>query len=195
MALVLLAASVAVLFPVMLQQLGVVDPVRIAHDLSSTRTAIESFHVNTRDAYPSATSHLLEPITTGDFGIDGTNFTPAQVAGWRGPYLDAAESPGSSILTGAAVEIKNGLVLFDTDANQPALSVADGDWVAVVTTEMSAEIFEQVNDYIDGRQEPDGYGEGLSSHTGRLRLVPPFPPFDLTNVSGDVYYLSVPFVP
>lgn len=192
---VVLAVIVMAILPGVLQQVNRADPVRVAHDLTNVRQAIDLFHLQAR-AYPSKLDQLISPITATDLNAEGTLFTARQIAGWAGPYLATSLSaPGANIPTGGDVQIQNGFALFQKDTisgpgNSPP---AVANYLAVKTTTMTSTTFEAVNDIIDGEAEPDGWGAGKSMQTGLFRLVPPVPPSSNVNVTGIAFYLAVPY--
>lgn len=193
----ILSVIAVVAVPIVIQQAERAGPVRIAHDLASVRTAADLFHLQTRTAYAHYLDDLITGISITDTELDGSTYTAGEVSGWSGPYLDPVlAAPRGNIHTGSDVEIENFFEFFDVDANTAVAASNRGiaEFVAISTTTMTSTTFEAVNDIIDGEAEPDGYGPGLSSHSGRFRLVPPVPtPIASTNVSGWGYYLAIPY--
>jgi prepilin-type N-terminal cleavage/methylation domain-containing protein len=193
--LIVLAVVVVAILPGVVQQVNRADPVRVAHDLTNVRTAIDLFHLQSR-AYPRRLDHLITRITASDSTAEGTLYTARQVAGWAGPYLATGlSSPGANIGTAGDVQIQNSFALFRKTDTFGSGSVPPilANYIAVKTTTMTAATFEAVNDIIDGEAEPDGWGAGKSMQTGLLRLVPAFPPLTPIDVTGITFYLAAPY--
>lgn len=198
--LILLGILVAIVFPVVTQQIDDAEPTKAANDLANIRTAIELFHLNVRPTFPGDIEDLAVQITsTTDTDVDGTTSfqAPKDSVRWKGPYVDApvtSETAGDSIIeTGFSGLIVNDLALFDADANDADDFVtpgstypADADFVAIVIHGLSTTEFEAINDLIDGN-EPDGSAAGQSQQAGKLRYLDP------GTASFTTYYLAVPY--
>ncbi|MFO7892386.1 MAG: prepilin-type N-terminal cleavage/methylation domain-containing protein [Longimicrobiales bacterium] len=197
--LILLGILVAIVFPVVTQQIDDAEPTKAANDLANIRTAVELFHLNIRPTYPGDIEDLAVQITSAtDTDVDGTAFqAPKDSVRWKGPYVDAAvtsETAADSVIeTGFSGYVVNNLALFDADVNDaddfsaPASSYPDAaDFVAIVIHGLSATEFEATNDLIDGN-ETDGSAAGQSQQAGKLRYLDPG--------TGDfsTYYLAVPY--
>lgn len=199
--LILLGILVAVVFPVVTQQIDDAEPTKAANDLANLRTAVELFHLNVRPTYPGDIEDLSVQITTTDTDADEvTAFTaPRDSTRWKGPYVDA--SVVSTVQTDTVIEtgfgggILNDIALFSTVNNDAddfgtptSIFPDDADFVALVIVGLSTTEFEAINDLVDG-DEPDGAAAGQSQTTGNLRLLDP----DGAGGNDTAYYLAVPY--
>jgi prepilin-type N-terminal cleavage/methylation domain-containing protein len=199
--LILLGILVAVVFPVVTQQIDDAEPTKAANDLANIRTAVELFHLNIRPTFPGDIEDLAVQISTADTDVDGsTSFqAPKDSVRWKGPYVDATvvstAAADTVIETGYSGGILNGITLFNTanndadDFGTPSSSFpADADFVAVVIVGLSTTEFESINDLVDG-DEPDGSAAGQSQVSGKLRYLDP----DGAGGNDTAYYLAVPY--
>ena len=202
--LILLGILVAVVFPVVTQQIDDAEPTKAANDLANIRTAVELFHLNIRPTHAGDLEDLAIEITTGDNGIRGDAFQdPKDLNRWKGPYLDAAVTSTSAteevIETGYSGGIQNDLVLFDIDVasggeaddftTTTSTYPDDGDFVAVRINGLSETEFEAINNLIDG-DETDGNSTATDSqNAGKFRYLDP----DGDTTRDVAYYLAVPF--
>ena len=197
-AILILGVLAGMLSPVVVRQSGRADPVRIAHDLASVRTAVDLFHLQTRTAYPRRLPDLITPITAGALSLDSLPYTAAEAARWSGPYLEPVlASAGANIRTGSGVEIRNTFAFFNPDEDDNCVRTASnrgpGDYVAIRTLNMTWDTFKAVNDIFDGEQEPDGFGPGFSTHMGRFRMNACPVPINTGSPTGAAYLLVRPY--
>ena len=85
----LIAILAAVVVPTITSQVKKGDPNRVGNDLLAVRGGVEQFLTDVR-RYPGSIAQLVSTITTGQNALAGTaigNFGTADVAHWRGPYL------------------------------------------------------------------------------------------------------------
>lgn len=200
--LILLAILVAIVFPVVVQQVDDAEPTKAANDLTNIRTAIELFHLNVRPTFPGDIEDLATQISTLDTDADeATAFTaPRDSVRWKGPYIDATVistvQADTVIETGFGAGILNDIALFNTlsnDADDFATPTStfpdDADFVALVIVGLSVTEFEAINDAIDGDGELNGAGAGQSQTSGKLRFLDP----DGAGGPDTAYYLAVPY--
>lgn len=84
---VVIGTLAAVLVPALTRLAPSGDPVRIASDVRSVKTAIDIFSQNVRPLMPGDIEDLLNHITTGDKSLDGAVYRVADLEKWKGPYL------------------------------------------------------------------------------------------------------------
>lgn len=186
----------ALISPVVMRGIRTAEYVRVVHDLDAARRAIQLFSLNLRDVYPDKVKHVVDPIAPGDLQFNQEPYTTSHIARWKGPYLDASPDPVTEVVrTRLGIEITAFLAWFNSNENVELLAFSEAvNWVAIKTSEITSTDFEEMNDLIDGEAEPDGALAGQSQTTGRLRLVPPFPPVVPGDVlSGNVFYLAAPY--
>lgn len=202
--LILLGILVAIVFPVVTQQIDDAEPTKAANDFANIRTGIELFHLNVRPTFPGDIEDLAVQIdATNDSTLgSATNDydDPKDVNRWKGPYIDASvtsEDPTASVLfTGFSGEIINDLKLFDSDqgtggtsedfTTDPATTIT-ADFLALQIDNLDEEEFEAINDLIDGT-DATSEADGTTSQTnGKFRYLDP-------DGSGKTaFYLAVPY--
>lgn len=98
----IVAVLAGVLLPALFNQLGRGDTGRLAEDLGNLRTGVETFGTDTH-RLPSKISQLTTAITTTDTDIHGNVYTAANVAKWKGPYVnrDLVSSTGGGTFSDA----------------------------------------------------------------------------------------------
>jgi prepilin-type N-terminal cleavage/methylation domain-containing protein len=104
----IIAVLAGVLLPALFNQMGRGDTGRLASDLSSLRTGVETFGSDTH-RLPSKISQLIIAITTSDTDINGDTYTSSTIAKWKGPYVnrDIVTATGGGTFSDALV-IKTG---------------------------------------------------------------------------------------
>lgn len=166
-ALILLAILVAVIFPVVTQQIDDADPAKAANDLTNLKTGLEVFQLNVRPAYPSDLEDLANPITTDDefltrAGVD--LYGTGQTTRWNGPYIDkalplvAGTAFGDAFVTGYGGVIQNDLIQYDAQNDCPlggtnCTTAYDGDnqvFVAIMITGLGEDQAQRISRLIDG---------------------------------------------
>lgn len=185
--LILLAILAAAVFPVLTQQTDDADPIRVANDLSSIKTGVQTFRLDLRPEFPGDLEDLAyAPATTIERSVDGDVYGATLAGRWNGPYIDAgltsaatAQVTGNAIGTGFGAQIQNEIVCFDRAANDvatpSAISCDNGvDAVALRITGLTADMFNQIDEVIDG---------SASATAGNFRFV------DAT----DAYYFLSPY--
>lgn len=75
-----------VLLPALFNQLGAGDAGRLATDLRSLRTGVETFGSDVH-RLPANITQLITPITASDADINAASYTAPLIARWKGPYV------------------------------------------------------------------------------------------------------------
>lgn len=196
--LILVSLLVAAVFPVAIQQLGRADAPRMANDLISIKSGIETFNANMRQGYPGDLEDLaLKPVYGTDKTVAGGDFLNNQTqidARWNGPYADfiatvSSTASGALFETGFSSFVDYDLICFNpaSTANDGAgvSTCATGDFVTVLVNQMTQADFDKVNELFDGSSETtasarhDG-GKFRCKTSGTTHCTP-------------AYYLAVPF--
>ncbi len=193
--LIILSGLLAVLFPVVMDQVSRGEPTRTAADLSAVASALSMFRANVLTV-PDDLEDLANPITAADRQISGEPYSVSQLERWRGPYIDvpmveagpADVASPDSLETGYKGFILPVLALFDGAANDsvPLVEAQNANFAAVMVSGLSDEEFEDLNDVVDGVAELDGWpGCSLCSwDRGKLRR-------QLSD--GVTYFLVMPY--
>ena len=198
----IVATLAAVVVPQVVKQFDSADPTRLAEDLNSIRSSIETFGVNVRPNQPQEIEdlvNLIQATTAGDSTALGAAYTASDVANWNGPYLGSsvlstATRNAQVITSGYGVTFNNRLPLFDIDANATGGDTTDtspttaADFVSVLITGLSGSAFNTVNELIDGPSENTAI---LRRHNGRLRCPGNATPND-TDACTAAYFLATP---
>lgn len=193
--LIIMSGLLAVLFPVVMDQVGRGEPTRTGADLSAVVSALSMFRANVLTV-PDDLEDLANPINEADRQLDGRPYSVSQLQRWRGPYIDvpmvelgpADPTSPDSLQTGYKGFIMPVLALFD-GLNNDSLAVAEvanANYAAVMISGLSDEEFETLNDLVDGPAEVSGQpGCTLCSwDRGKLRRQ---------TADGVTYYLAMPY--
>ncbi len=205
----LISVMAAFVVPSVLKKADAADPVKVATDLNSISTAIQSFASDVKGALPGDLEDLTDPLMTNgtcntinpcDSTVTHVNiFTVAQAALWRGPYLQASigPSPDAAIRSGYVADIHNTLVRYDATSGVPewcsgigtqlvpcaGFIVTNPLYVAVRVDSLNLAQALIVNNIIDGPNEAQ---PGLQ---GRFRFPTPASP---TALATPAYFLATP---
>lgn len=205
----LIAVLAAFVVPSVLKKADAADPVKVANDLNSISSAIQTFASDVKGALPGDLEDLTEPLLTNSAcnnlnPCDSTvthidKYTPQQVRLWKGPYLAASimATPTSAIRSGYVAEIHNTLLRFDATSGVPEFCPSVGTalipcagfvatnplFIVVQVDSLNLEQALIVNNIIDGPNETQ---PGLQ---GRLRFPTPALP---TQLATPAYYLAAP---
>jgi prepilin-type N-terminal cleavage/methylation domain-containing protein len=205
----LIAVMAAFVVPSVLKKADAADPVKVANDLNSISTAVQSFASDVKGALPGDIEDLTEPLFTNaacntttpcDSTITHTDiYTAQQVKLWKGPYLAASidADPRSAIRSGYVAQIHNTLVRFDAISGIPEFCPSVGVtlvpctgfiptnplFVAVRVDSLNLAQALIVNGIIDGPNETQ---PGLQ---GRFRFPTPATP---TQLATPAYFLAAP---
>jgi prepilin-type N-terminal cleavage/methylation domain-containing protein len=205
----LLAVLASFVIPSVLKKADAADPVKVANDLNSISTAVQSFASDVKGALPGDLEDLTEPLLTNaacntanpcDSTVTHADiYNPQQVRLWKGPYLAAsiAALPSSAMRSGYVAEIHNELLRFDALSGMPEFCDGTGGaqmpcsgfvatnplFVAVRIDSLTLHQALIVNGIIDGPNETD---PGLQ---GRFRFPTPSLP---TKIASPAYFLAAP---
>jgi prepilin-type N-terminal cleavage/methylation domain-containing protein len=91
----------AIVVPTVTSQIGKGDESRFQSTIGSLRTGITAFVSDTR-RFPSAVSHLFNPITAVQTDLAGSAYGANTVSRWRGPYGSGAMALGGTLPMGLA---------------------------------------------------------------------------------------------
>lgn len=198
----LIAVLASFVIPSVMRKANAADPVKVANDLQSISTAVETFESDVKDL-PGNLEELTQPILTNsacnalqpcDSTITHTAiFNTAEATQWKGPYLDASieRVPSAAIRSGYVADISNVLVRFDAVNGVPEWCPSVGNaqtpcagfvstnplFVAVRVTGLDSTQAAVVNGIIDG---PNETKPGLE---GRFRFA---------TGGSPAYYLAAP---
>jgi prepilin-type N-terminal cleavage/methylation domain-containing protein len=182
----MIAVLAAFVIPSVLRKADAADPVKVANDLNSIGTAVQTFASDLKGILPGDLEDLTQPLLLNP-ACNRTNpcdstvthrdiYTPQQIALWKGPYLAASitADPSALLRSGYVAELSNFLVRFDAITGVPELCPVSGGitttctgfvstnplFVAVRLTGLSAKQAVQVNSIIDGPNEVNPGLEG-----------------------------------
>jgi len=200
----LLAVLAAFVIPTVVKKAGVGDPVKVASELASSRTAREGFQSDIKDGFPNQLRMLTDVPTAQNHFIDSTTaLTAAQIQSWNGPYVAATIGTlaTDSLPTGYTAYVKNFITRYDAVDNAAALYVTPGAgtggtfnpantiFATLTIVGLTVPQARIVNKFIDGGDDADVVaGPYLGANvTGRFR-------YDKPNANGVVvaYYLASP---
>lgn len=176
----LIAVMAAFVIPSVMRKADAADPVKVANDLLTISTGVQTFASDVKGALPGDLEDLTQPLLSNsscnslnpcDSTITHTElYTVQQSAQWKGPYIAASISadPTSTIRSGYVADISNTLVRYDGITGVPEFCssgtttilvpcagfVATNPlFVGVKVTGLSAAQADIVNQIIDGPNE------------------------------------------
>jgi prepilin-type N-terminal cleavage/methylation domain-containing protein len=199
----MVAVLAAFVVPSVLRKADAADPVKVANDLNSIATAIQTFAYDLKGTLPGDVEDLTQPLMVNqactvaspcDSTVTHRNtYSLQEAARWKGPYLSASVSadPGALIRSGYIADISSYLVRFDAITGVPEFCQLTGGsstvcsgfvptnplFVSTRVTGLSQKQAFQVNDIIDG---PNEVYPGLE---GRFRFQ---------SAGSPAYYLAAP---
>lgn len=205
----LIAVLAAFVVPSVLRKADSADPVKVANDLNSISTAVQTFASDVKGTLPGDLEDLTEPLLTNatcnnfnpcDSTVTHADiYTSQQVKLWKGPYLAASvmPDPQSAIRSGYVGEIHNTLLRFDALSGVPEFCPGVGQaqvpcagfiptnplFVSVRVDSLNLAQADLVNHLIDGPNETQ---PGLQ---GRFRYPTPATP---TRLASPAYFLAAP---
>ena len=182
----LLAVLASFVVPSVMRKADSADPVKVANDLNSISTAIQTFSSDLKGILPGDIQDLTQPILVNSLcnratPCDSTithrdRYTAQQAVLWRGPYLAAsiARDPNALLRSGFVADFSNTLTRFDAVNGVPELCQLEGGgsvtcngfvasnplFIAVKITGLNREQALQVNAIIDGSNELNPGFEG-----------------------------------
>jgi general secretion pathway protein G len=158
--LILLAVLAAAVFPIVTQQSDQGDPVRVANDLGSIRSAVEQFRLDVRPTWPGDLEDLAHaPVNDVNDDPDLNGDAIGNAAKWNGPYIDLALTETAATVTGDAftsafgAEVQNDLICLSTGVtfvDLTATDCADGNLVAVEIEGLDQAEADKLEALIDG---------------------------------------------
>jgi prepilin-type N-terminal cleavage/methylation domain-containing protein len=200
----IIATVAAFVVPSVMRKADAADPVKVANDLNSISTAVQSFASDVKGALPGDLEDLTTPLLvntacTSLNPCDSTVthaavYTIKQAQQWKGPYLAAsvAATPTALLRTGYLADISNVLVRYDETTGMPefcetgtsSVTVPCAGFVATNPLFIGVRVLglndkqaALVNELIDG---PNEARPGLE---GRFRYPPS---------GGPAYFLAAP---
>jgi type II secretory pathway pseudopilin PulG len=142
--LAIMAALAAILLPVVTSQVAKSQAAEVVGDLTSLRTAAETFVVNV-GRYPGDIDDLTAPITDAtDLDINGDAYPAGLQGKWSGPYLDKVIGDDGALATGFGGRIQDAL---QTKAHPSAATV---NYLTVQILGIAQADFNRIDEQIDG---------------------------------------------
>ena len=139
-ALVILAVVAAVVYPTAAAQLRTGHATALANQLSNLRDAIGNYRQNV-GAYPRSLTVLTTAPTVADIDACGTALSAAEVAAWRGPYINQ-NIVGAMPVANASVQTAM-IRTPGTGVNQPGV-------LTITTTGVDSDIANELEARYDG---------------------------------------------
>lgn len=175
----LLAVLASFVVPSVIRKADAADPVKVANDLNSISTALQTFSSDLKGVLPGDIEELTQPLLVNSLcnratPCDSTithqvSFSTQQALLWKGPYLAASidRDPNALLRSGYVADISNTLSRFDAINGIPEICQLTGGgsvtcngfistnplFVAVRVTGLSKDQAMQVNSIIDGPNE------------------------------------------
>jgi prepilin-type N-terminal cleavage/methylation domain-containing protein len=182
----LLAVLAAFVVPSVIRKADAADPVKVANDLNSVSTALQTFTSDMKGLMPGDIQDLTQPVLVNSVCnqvspcdsliTHRSAYTAGQAVLWRGPYLSASleRDPNARLRSGYVADLSNTLVRFDAVNGVPEwCQLSSGGAVAcngflgtnplfaaVRVTGLNREQALQVNSIIDGANELNAGFEG-----------------------------------
>jgi prepilin-type N-terminal cleavage/methylation domain-containing protein len=182
----LLAVLASFVVPSVIRKADSADPVKVANDLNSVSTAIQTFTSDLKGILPGDIQDLTQPILVNSLcnratPCDSTithreRYSSQQAALWKGPYLAASipRDPNAMLRSGFVADFGNSLTRFDAVNGVPELCLLNGGvsvtcngfvatnplFIAVRVTGLNRDQALQVNAIIDGANELNPGFEG-----------------------------------
>lgn len=204
---VVVGVMAAVVIPAVVKQSTAGDPARAVSDLGAVKSAIEIFSQNVRPRMPGDIEDLVNAISTTENGLDGTAYSAANVAKWKGPYLEwttatvansgeaveVFKSGGNAILRSALYRCPVSSSSYSSASSTLPCTLGTGN-TSENTSESYAAVrvegittnaeFENLNALIDGADE--GGATSTSAERGTVGLL-------RRNASSTIFFLAVPY--
>lgn len=175
----LLAVLASFVVPSVMRKADAADPVKVANDLNSISTGLQTFSSDMKGVLPGDIQNLTQPIlvnsvcnraTPCDTTITHqTAYSAQQALLWRGPYIAASieRDPNAVLRSGYVADISNTLTRFDAVNGVPELCQLNGGgavtcngfivtnplFVAIRVTGLTLAQALQINAIIDGANE------------------------------------------
>jgi prepilin-type N-terminal cleavage/methylation domain-containing protein len=187
----LLAVLAAFVVPSVIRKADSADPVKVANDLNSISTAIQTFTSDMKGLMPGDIQDLTQPLLVNtvcnqvspcDSLISHREaYTASQAVLWRGPYLSASmeRDPNATLRSGYVADLSNSLTRFDAVNGVPEWCQLNGGsavicngfiatnplFAAIKVTGLNRAQALQINSIIDGANELN------PGFTGRFRFT------------------------
>ena len=199
----LLAVLAAFVVPTVVQKAGAGDPVKVVSDLSSVRTALETFQTDVGGVPNQLRMLIVQPTVANHFIDSITVLKQGNAVAWNGPYLNAEIGPlaQDSLGTGFRSYIYNAVTRYDATNNAAEFYVIPGSgtggtfdetktvFAAVTVNGLTTRQAQLINRLIDGDDDTDVFaGPNAGANVqGRFR-------YDVPNANAIVvaYYLASP---
>lgn len=182
----LLAVLASFVVPSVMRKADSADPVKVANDLNSISTAIQTFSSDLKGILPGDVQDLTQPILVNAICNRATPcdstishkvaYSTQQALLWKGPYLAASipRDPNALLRSGYVADFSNTLTRFDAINGVPELCQLTGGgsvtcngfvatnplFAAVKITGLNRDQAIQVNAIIDGANELNPGFEG-----------------------------------
>jgi prepilin-type N-terminal cleavage/methylation domain-containing protein len=182
----LLAVLAAFVVPSVIRKADSADPVKVANDLNSISTAVQTFSSDMKGIMPGDIQDLTQPVLVNtvcnavapcdSIITHRLAYTASQAVLWKGPYLSASveRSPDAMLRSGYVADISNTLTRFDAvngvpewcQLNSGGAVICNGFistnplFIAVKVTGLNREQALQINSIIDGSSEINSGFEG-----------------------------------
>lgn len=127
----LIAVMAAFVIPSVMRKADSADPVKVANDLLTISSGVQTFASDVKGALPGDLEDLTQPLLSNsscntlnpcDSTITHTDlYTVQQIAQWKGPYIAASISadPTALLRSGYVADISNTLVRYDATSGVP----------------------------------------------------------------------------
>jgi prepilin-type N-terminal cleavage/methylation domain-containing protein len=182
----LLAVLAAFVVPSVIRKADSADPVKVANDLNSISTAIQTFSSDMKGIMPGDIQDLTQPVLVNSVCntvspcdsiiTHRSTYAASQALLWRGPYLSASveRDPNALLRSGFVADLSNALTRFDAVNGVPewcqlkagsavtcnGFIATNPLFVAVQVTGLNRQQALQINAIIDGASELNSGFEG-----------------------------------
>lgn len=165
----IIAVLAGVLLPALFSQMSRGDTGRLASDMQSVRTGVETFGTDTH-RLPKDIGQLITAVTSGELDINGVSFGTAVAARWKGPYVnrDLVGATGGGTLINSFVKNVNG----DNGSK----------YLSVIVSGLTTDSFTEIDKIFDEGVAVSGSG---ASSTGVVR-------YSVSGTATSTTFLIVP---
>jgi prepilin-type N-terminal cleavage/methylation domain-containing protein len=161
---VVIGILAAVVIPAVTSRVTAGDSTRVLEDLNNVRTGIENFAIALR-SFPGDLDDLANPITSSDLDASGAAYQAAQIAVWKGPYIELAVSSTSGSPQFNVFQSGYGRIDNKLAQCSPNCSPAAPNYLMIIIRDLPAVKAFVLNDLIDG------VGEANASTTGKFHFA------------------------
>jgi prepilin-type N-terminal cleavage/methylation domain-containing protein len=182
----LLAVLAAFVVPSVIRKADSADPVKVANDLNSISTALQTFTSDFKGVMPGDIQDLTQPVLVNSVCnvvspcdsiiTHRATYTASEAVLWKGPYLTASLSrdPNALLRSGYVADLSNALTRFDAVNGVPewcqlkaggavtcnGFIATNPLFAAVRVTGLNREQALKINAIIDGLNELNAGFEG-----------------------------------